>query len=70
MDPLLNTRDAAAFIGVAPGTLENWRHQGVGPRFLKSTPTRRGKVLYRQSDITEWQEANLYASTAEVEARA
>ena len=71
MDLLLNTRDAAAFIGVTPGTLENWRcHNNRGPVFLKTSPSRRGKVLYRTSDITAWQQANLYSSTSEVGGKA
>lgn len=70
MTTLLNTQAAAAFIGIASGTLENWRYQGYGPRFVKSSPSRRGKVLYRVEDLTAWLEANLYSSTSEVGARA
>ena len=34
--PLLNTYDAAAFLGVTPGCLQNWRKrsQRVGPNFI------------------------------------
>lgn len=66
MEELINARDAAAYIGVTPETLQNWRCQQFGPKFLKTSPTRRGKVLYRTSDIAAWQEANLYCSTSEV----
>lgn len=69
MEILISSRDAAAYVGVTPETLENWRCKGIGPAFLKTSPTRRGKVMYRLSDITAWQEANLYSSTSEVEAR-
>ena len=31
----LNTRGASAMLGIAVGTLENWRCRGVGPRFFK-----------------------------------
>jgi hypothetical protein len=27
--------DAAAYIGVTPGTLNTWRSQGKSPRFIK-----------------------------------
>ena len=69
MQLLLNSREAAAYLGVTSDTLDNWRCQGRGPAFIKTSPTRRGKVMYRVSDITEWQKANLFSSTSEVVAR-
>lgn len=69
MEQLLTSREAAAFLGVAPETLDNWRCQARGPAFIKTTPSPRGKVLYRVSDIAAWQEANLFSSTSDVEAR-
>lgn len=69
MQALIDTKSAASLIGVSPDTLENWRCQGRGPAFIKTSPTRRGKVIYRLSDIIAWQEANLFNSTSEVEAR-
>lgn len=63
MDYLLDTKTAAPRIGVAPGTLENWRVAGVGPRFIKTG--RRGKVLYDPADIEEWKDANRFQSTSE-----
>ncbi|MDR7155376.1 DNA-binding transcriptional MerR regulator [Sphingobium xenophagum] len=65
---LLNTIQAAPRIGVAPGTLENWRTQGIGPKFIKTTSGRRGKVLYDPADIEAWKQANRYGSTSEVTA--
>jgi len=64
MQDLLDTKAAAPRIGVSQGTLENWRVQGVGPKFIK-TPGKRGKVLYDPSDIEVWKEANRYQSTSE-----
>lgn len=64
MDKLLSTKEAAPLIGVAPGTLENWRTQGVGPRFIKANG-RRGRVFYAPADIIRWRQANTYASTSE-----
>ena len=64
MEELLDTRAAAPRIGVTPGTLENWRVKGVGPRFIK-TAGRHGKVLYDPVDIAAWKEANSYQSTSE-----
>ena len=65
MYDLLDTKAAAPRIGVTPGTLENWRVQGIGPRFIKTTSGKRGKVLYDPADIEAWKEANRFQSTSE-----
>ena len=64
MKPLLDTIAAAPCMGLAPGTLENWRVRGIGPKFIK-TPGRRGKVLYDPEDIEAWKAANRFQSTSE-----
>lgn len=64
MHDLLNTKDAAPRAGVSPGTLENWRTQGVGPKFIKAGK----RVLYDPADIEAWKEANRFQSTSEAEA--
>ncbi|WP_293943224.1 DNA-binding protein [Sphingomonas sp.] len=64
MDHLFDTKVAAPHVGVAPGTLENWRVRGIGPKFIK-TPGRRGKVLYDPADIEDWKNANRFQSTSE-----
>lgn len=66
MKKLLNTKEAAPLVGVAVSTLENWRVQGIGPKFIK-TPGKRGKVLYDPADIEAWKEANRYQSTSEAD---
>ena len=32
---LLNTREAARWLGLAAGTLQNWRFRGQGPAFIR-----------------------------------
>jgi DNA-binding transcriptional MerR regulator len=64
MQPLLDTATAAPLVGVSVGTLENWRTQGAGPKFIKSGR----RVLYDPADIQEWKEANRFQSTSEAEA--
>lgn len=64
MTYLLDTKGAAECLRMATGTLENWRCQGVGPKFIKSAG-RRGKVLYDPADIEAWKEANRFQSTSE-----
>jgi hypothetical protein len=64
MDILIPSREAAAFIGVSPATLDNWRVRGDGPPFLK-TPGRTGKVLYDPADIEAWRTQRRFLSTAQ-----
>jgi hypothetical protein len=46
---------------VAEGTLERWRSEGIGPIYLKMM----GRVRYRLSDITDFEEDSLRSSTSE-----
>ena len=45
---------AAAWLGLAKGTLQNWRYAGKGPRFVKLG----GTVRYRASDLEDWLDEN------------
>lgn len=67
MEELLDTKAAAPRIGVAPGTLENWRSLGIGPRFIK-TAGKKGRVLYDPADIEAWKSQRRYQSTSEISA--
>jgi predicted DNA-binding transcriptional regulator AlpA len=51
---LLTTNDVADEFGIAAQTLANWRWQGTGPCFIKTTPGRGGRVKYRRSDLEAW----------------
>lgn len=37
---LLNTTQAAKYLGISPGTLNNWRYRGEGP-----SPTKLGRYV-------------------------
>lgn len=39
--------DAARKLGVNPGTLANWRHWGLGPKFVK----RGARVFYQEKEL-------------------
>jgi hypothetical protein len=67
MDILIPSREAAAFIGISPATLENWRVRGEGPAFIK-TPGRTGKVLYEPAQIQAWRAQRRFSSTAQAAA--
>lgn len=58
----LTTAKAAPLIGVSPGTLQNWRVAGKGPRFRKAGRN----VVYDIPDLEEWKDANRFSSTSEV----
>jgi len=62
-DPLLTQDDAAARWLISPRTVERWRQQRVGPRYLKLG----GRVLYRLSDIEAWELSRLRSSTKDAE---
>ena len=44
---------------LSPRTLEQWRWQGRGPRFLKIG----GRVVYRLMDVEAFEASNLHANT-------
>jgi hypothetical protein len=67
MDILIPSREAAAFIGVSPATLENWRVRGEGPAFVK-TPGKTGKVLYEPVQIQKYLAQRRFSSTAQAAA--
>lgn len=54
-----NQRQLAARWNISEATLERWRSEGIGPKFLKLC----GRVLYRQVDIETFEESCLATST-------
>jgi predicted DNA-binding transcriptional regulator AlpA len=63
MDRYLTTEEAAKILGMHPGTLKNWRSQGLGPKFCKP----QGAVRYRLSDIDDWMDNQSKPLTEEEE---
>ena len=55
----LNQRNLAQRWHVSEATLERWRCDGIGPKFLKLS----GRELYRLVDIEAYEEACLSTST-------
>ncbi|MPZ41507.1 MAG: helix-turn-helix domain-containing protein [Rhizobiales bacterium] len=59
--PFLNTREAAAWLGLKKNTLEKMRVFGTGPLYRKH-----GRyVRYHLEDLVEWSEANKRRSTSD-----
>jgi hypothetical protein len=55
----LDQKDLANRWLISPRTLEQWRWQGRGPRYLKIG----GRVVYRLSDIETFELASVHANT-------
>ena len=47
----LTTPEVAATYGIAIGTLQNWRHKRIGPKFHRLGGK---KVVYFVADLDEW----------------
>ena len=54
-----NQKQLAARWSISEATLERWRSEGIGPKFLKLC----GRVLYRLVDIEAYEESCLATST-------
>ena len=52
---LLDTAQAAEFVGLQPETLSKWRWQRKGPNYLRAGRL----VFYRLADLEEWQQSQL-----------
>lgn len=50
MEKIFDTKEAAEYLKISEGTLENWRYVNKGPKFRKPE----GKVYYTESDLKEW----------------
>ena len=61
---LLNNTQAAAMLGITPGTLKFWRHKGRGPRFVKLSNTPQSGVAYDEADVRAFIESRKFASTS------
>ena len=47
--------------GLSPKTLERWRVNGIGPKFIRLP----GKVIYRLCDVEAYEKECLISSTTE-----
>lgn len=48
--PVVNDREAARFLGLAPQTLRNWRTNRRGPKYVRLG----GRIVYRLADLNEF----------------
>jgi len=59
--PFLTTRQAGAFLGLSPRTLETHRTTGTGPLYRKLG----GRVVYAVTDLISWADRGVRQSTFE-----
>lgn len=57
---LLNERETAEFLGVSRRTLQGWRSNQTGPRWVRINTK---SIRYRQSDLTDWIERRTVTPT-------
>ncbi len=61
-EAILDTREAASYLRLAPITLAKLRHTGFGPPYLRLTPR---AIRYRMSDLRLWAFHQQHLHTAE-----
>lgn len=49
--PILDSRQAARYLGVTEAALRLWREKGGGPPFFKAGPR---LIRYRRTDLDRW----------------
>ncbi len=59
---LVNEREAASMLCYSVRALQNWRHRGGGPRFVKVSAR---SVRYRRADLMAWIEERTISNTAQ-----
>ncbi|MFG6466732.1 helix-turn-helix transcriptional regulator [Roseateles sp. BYS87W] len=64
---LMNVEQAALYLSVSASTLNHWRSDGKGPRFVKLCGSTRGAIRYRLVDLRDYVDKNTFSSVAEAE---
>lgn len=64
---LMPVEQAALYLCVSASTLNHWRSDGKGPKFVKLCGSSRGAIRYRLGDLRAFVESNTFESVAEAE---
>ena len=59
---LLTETQAAQLMGLTPRALQQWRRQGIGPRWVVISAR---CIRYQRAEIVSWTEKRIVGSTAE-----
>ncbi len=62
LDRLIDENEAAALLCYSTRALQNWRHRGGGPKFIKVSAR---SIRYRVRDIHEWIENRTVSNTSQ-----
>lgn len=62
LDQLMDERAAASVLCYSVRALQNWRHRGGGPKFVKVSAR---SIRYRRRDLLAWIEARTVANTSQ-----
>lgn len=65
LDALIDEKEAASMVCYSVRALQNWRHRGGGPAFVKVSAR---SVRYRRRDILAWIDARTVANTSQIPA--
>jgi len=57
MSAILTTEELASRWDMHPGSLERWRKQGAGPKFIKLGEAGPARIRYRLEDIVKYEES-------------
>ncbi|MET9083754.1 helix-turn-helix domain-containing protein [Streptomyces sp. NPDC004237] len=63
-DELLTPAETAPLVKLTVSTLKDKRWKGTGPRFIKLSPGRGGRIRYRRGDVLAWLESGQSRSAA------
>lgn len=65
----LTSNEAADLLRLSRRTLERWRLEGNGPRYIKLGVGKRSRVVYREAEIEAWVSRSSFGSTSEYPTR-
>lgn len=59
---LMDEREAASMLCYSVRALQNWRHRGGGPKFIRVSAR---SIRYRRRDLLDWIESRTVSNTAQ-----
>lgn len=62
LDRLMDEREAADVLCYSVRALQNWRHRGGGPKFVRVSAR---SIRYRRRDLLDWINARTVAHTSQ-----
>ena len=60
---IMTPAELADYLGVSKWTLQTWRRQGTGPKYIQANNV---KKYYRLDDVVEWMNQRTLASTSDL----